>query len=192
MSKQKYKINDPDVRFGAGLYKLLIYIMGAAISIAMVGNTFSIGKIGYNVYQKWNDEKALSEYAVELNTEDEIISEFHYEETNEEYLESIENTPAKTLAITTFAKVIIFEVFLILIFIYYLNLYNFLENKNLSNPFNEDSVRFLSNTITYGIWVFALSVLFLGNIATITFEGLCVLVLIRYIIRKGIEYVNKK
>jgi hypothetical protein len=62
----------------------------------------------------------------------------------------------------------------------------------LSNPFNEDSVRFLSNTITYGIWVYALSALFLGNIATITFEGLCVLALIRYIIRKGIEYVNEK
>jgi predicted transcriptional regulator YdeE len=68
MSKEKYKINDPDVRSVARLYKLLIYIMGAIISVAMVVNTFSIGRVGYNIYQKWNDEKALSEYAIELNT----------------------------------------------------------------------------------------------------------------------------
>lgn len=192
MSEEKVnKINDPMVRFGVGLYQILIYIVGAAVCIAMVRNIFMIGGMGYNYYNKWNNEKSLSEYVIEINTEDDIISKLHYKETKEEYLESIENINTKTIAIITAAKLIVFEIFLVLMFIYCLNLSNLLEKKKLNNPFNADILKFLNNAIKCGIFAWILSVLFLGNIAPISLSSLLFLVIIRYLIKKGIEYVNE-
>lgn len=190
MSKKINIIDDTDVRFFAGAYKWLIRIIGVIIICVFGYNTFMIGSIGYNTYKDWNTDNKLKSYIIELNTENDIYKKFNWEDSKEEYMEASELNTGRELAVEQCIKVVIFEVYLIFLFLYYLNLCNFLENDNLSNPFTSDSEGYLSSSIKFGICALAFS-LFLGDMKSVTFETLLIISLIRYLVRKGNNYINE-
>lgn len=185
--EEKIIIEDSDVRFGAGLYKLIIRIMGVIIIGMFIYNTFQLGNVAYKMYKNWNNEQEMKNYVIELSVENDVYKEFNYSDYIKEDFTEMNDLTVKRVVVETYVKIAIFEVYLIFILMFYLNVYNFLENKNLLNPFTDDSVSFLSLSIKYGFIAFILSA-FLGNvIGTISYQTLVVLVLIRYIINKGRE-----
>ena len=184
MAKKERKINDPDARLCAGLYKFFIRIMGAIIIVVLGYNTFMLGNAGYKTIKDWNNDEDLKSFVVKINTDNELYKYIKLEKSNEAYLENVKNSTGKELAIKNYVKLIILEVYLIFLILYYINIFSFLTNDNLSNPFTTKSDDYLSKAIEYGLICFAFS-LFLGSMSTITFESLLIIALIRYIIRKG-------
>jgi len=189
--ENKVIIDDNDVRFGVGLYKFIITLVGIIIVIVFSYNTVQVGSVGYKIYKNWNNTEELEKMAIELRVDNEVYKELDYEDyKKEDFTKEDSLLVPKHIVIETYVKIIILEVYLFFLLLYYLNLYNFLENKNLVNPFTKESVSFLSSSIKFGFVAFILSV-FLGEIPiTVSYGALLILFLIRYIIRKGNEMME--
>jgi len=190
-NENKVIIDDNDVRFGVGLYKFIITLVGIIIVIVFSYNTVQVGSVGYKIYKNWNNTEELEKMAIELRVDNEVYKELDYEDyKKEDFTKEDSLLVPKHIVIETYVKIIILEVYLFFLLLYYLNLYNFLENKNLVNPFTKESVSFLSSSIKFGFVAFILSV-FLGEIPiTVSYGALLILFLIRYIIRKGNEMME--
>ena len=61
-NENKVIIDDNDVRFGVGLYKFIITLVGIIIVIVFSYNTVQVGSVGYKIYKNWNNTEELEKW----------------------------------------------------------------------------------------------------------------------------------
>ncbi len=158
MKKDKNKIEEHDKKasLSAAILRMAISISLVGVFIVLIINTINIFSVPYQYNQAVKNKTVEKYLKDQLNEESLLVENGQYSE--EKIDKIISSTNSKVVYIHIMYETIALEICLILLLIAGLYLLNFLSVKNLQNPFTNESIKYLKQTINFRIATFIISI----------------------------------